>query len=173
MKKFIAAALLAATSVFAEESAPPPRLYRCDPSEFKCVECKEGHEAGCNYESGCKASCGKFTPEDMVGKWRGFVVKDGGPKKFAMGEIDANFGNKTVTFTSFDGTSHKYDVSTTMGDTFTLHGDDGKDFAVTNSLVGNLRYTTAMGLTTFENATQPDSFSLGVRSNHTMNMVLF
>jgi len=61
----------------------------------------------------------------MIGKWRGFIVKNGGPSKFEMGEIDADFQNTTVTFKSFDGTSHDYDVSTTAGDTFTLH--DKKD----------------------------------------------
>lgn len=111
----------------------------------------------------------------MLGRWRGFVVKEGGPGKFPMGEIDANFGNNTVTFTSYDGTAHHYDVSTTAGDTFSLHEKDGssKPMHVVNSLVGNLRFTTAMGLSTFENSTYPDSFNLGMKSNHTLNMVLF
>lgn len=110
----------------------------------------------------------------MRGRWRGFVVKENGPTKFPMGEIDATFSNKTATFTSYDGTSHEYGVSTTMGDTFNLHEKDGdKTYGVTNTLVENLRYTTAMGLSTFENATYPDSFALGMKSNHTMNMVLF
>jgi hypothetical protein len=111
----------------------------------------------------------------MIGKWRGFVVKDGGVDKFPMGEIDANFGNTTVTFTSYDGTAQHYDVSTTEGDTFTLHekDDSKKVLHVANSLVGNLKYTTAMGLTTFANGTFPDSFSQGIKSNATENMVLF
>lgn len=110
----------------------------------------------------------------MRGVWRGFVVKDGGPTKFPMGEIDAHFDNTTVTFTSYDGTAQSYDVSTTAGDTFSLHEKDGsKVMHVVNGLVANLRYTEAMGLSTFANATYPDSFAQGIRSNHTENMVLF
>ena len=109
----------------------------------------------------------------MKGIWRGFIVKDGGVDKFPMGEIDANFGNSSVTFTTYDGMKHKFDVSTTAGDTFSLHDEDGGTVMVTNSLVGNLKYTTAMGLTTYGNDTYPASFSLGIKSNHTENMVLF
>merc|ERR1719473_2319497 len=111
----------------------------------------------------------------MIGKWRGMVVKENGPSKFPMGEIDVVFDNKTATFTSYDGTSHHYEVSTTAGDTFALHDkdDESRTFHVVNSLVENLRYTTAMGLSTFENTTYPDSFAQGMRSNHTLNMVLF
>ena len=110
----------------------------------------------------------------MLGKWRGLVVKNGGPTHFSMGEIDVVFANKTATFTSFDGSSHHYDVSTTQGDTFSLHEKEGgKTYHVVNSLVENLKYTTAMGLTTFENDTYPDSFAQGMRDNSTLNMVLF
>jgi hypothetical protein len=44
---------------------------------------------------------------------------------------------------------------------------------VVNSLVGNLKYTTVMGLSTFGNETYPDSFAQGMRFNDTENMVLF
>jgi len=79
-----------------------------------------------------------------------------------MGEIDAHFSNNTVTFTSYDGTKKEYDVSTTAGDTFSLHEKEGrgtKVLNVVNGLVANLKYTTAMGLSTFANATYPDSFA--------------
>ena len=81
MKKFVLAAVFAVTNanVYSQEgSAPPPKLYKCEAKSFKCVECEEHELAGCNYETACTASCGKFTPDDMLGMWRGFVVKDGG-----------------------------------------------------------------------------------------------
>lgn len=77
-----------------------------------------------------------------------------------MGEIDAHFSDTTATFTSVDGTKKEYDVSTTAGDTFSLQEKDGtKVMHVVNSLVGNLKYTTVMGLSTFGNETYPDSFA--------------
>jgi len=39
-----------------------------------------------------------------------------------------------------------------------LADDKGGKMGVLNSLVGNLKYTTVMGLTTFGNETLPDSF---------------
>lgn len=111
----------------------------------------------------------------MLGKWRGFVVKEGGASKFPQGEIDVLFENKTATFRGYDGESQTYEVSTTAGDTFSLQDKEDKTrtYHVVNSLVENLKYTTAMGLSTFENATYPDSFAQGMRSNDTTNMVLF
>jgi len=75
-----------------------------------------------------------------------------------MGEVDAVFGEKDVTIKHADGKSEHFDVSTTEGDTFILHNEE-KTINVVNSLVGNLKYTTAMGLSTYGNATYPDSFT--------------
>jgi hypothetical protein len=67
------------------------------------------------------------------------------------------------------GKTSKFDVATTNGDTFLLteQGADGKSVSYVNSLVGNLKYTTVMGLSTFGNSTYPDSFAQAMRSNDT------
>jgi len=105
--------------------------------------------------------------------WRGFEVKHGSPTKFGMGEIQAEFKNKTLTLTGADGTANTYDVSTVMGDTFSIKSEDGTPQNFVNGLVGNLKYTTAMGLSTFGNATYPDSFGQAMRSNDTSNLLMF
>lgn len=136
------------------------------------MECDPKKPAGCNFEKACTASCGHFTPEDMRGTWRGFEVKHGGPKNFTMGEVDAVFGEKAATIKHADGKTEHFDVSTTEGDTFILHNGE-KSVNVVNSLVGNLKYTTAMGLSTYGNGTYPDSFTNGIRGNETLSMTLF
>ena len=112
MKRFILSSLLAVTSanVYSQGAQrpegieiPPPILYKCEPSSFKCVQCEPHEEAGCNYQKACSSSCGKFSPEDLLGNWRGFVVKNGSPTKFPMGEVDITFSNKTATFHNADG----------------------------------------------------------------------
>jgi hypothetical protein len=61
-----------------------------------------------------------------------------------------------------------------MGDTFSLHpSGGGKVLNAVNSLVGNLKYTTVMGISTFGNETYPDSFAQGIRSNSTVDWVMF
>jgi len=162
-------ALLGLTNVMAQgESGPPPTLFRCNPENYQCVECEKGHEGGCNYEVACKASCGKFSPLDLIGKWRGLNVKDRGVKKFDFGEKTADFKNNTV-----DLAGSSYPTSTTAGDTFQIVAEDGKKQSFTYTLVGNLKYTTAIGMSTFRNATYPDSFAQGMRSNDTTNFVFF
>jgi len=75
--------------------------------------CDPAHPAGCNYQKPCEASCGHFTPEDMLGHWRGFEVKEGTPGKFAMGEFDAVFTENKLTVMGADGSKEEFDVSTT------------------------------------------------------------
>jgi hypothetical protein len=41
------------------------------------------------------------------------------------------------------------------------------------STVGNLKYTTAFGFSSYANATYPDSFSQGIRSNDTTDYLMF
>lgn len=84
-------------------------------------------------------------------------MKEGNATKFDMGEVDFLFGEKDVTMTDAHGKASKFDVSVTQGDTFILTNGDNK-VSYLNSLVGNLKYTTVMGITTFGNDTLPDSF---------------
>jgi hypothetical protein len=65
-----------------------------------CVKCIPPNIAGCNFETPCKNTCGKFTPEDMQGTWRGMMTKDvGGAKHFDMGEYEFVFGKDDLTMT--------------------------------------------------------------------------
>ena len=110
----------------------------------------------------------------MLGTWRGFEVKDGASGKFDMGEVDAVFNETSLLLKRGDGSKTVYAVSTTQGDTFVLsNADDDKPIAVVNSLIGNLKYTTAMGLSSYGNETFPDSFGLGIKANNSMNFALF
>jgi len=80
MKSVILASLL--SCAFA---AP---LYKCNPETYKCEECKDS-TAGCNYLAACEGNCGKFSPADMIGTWRGIdALKGSGPSDFTYGEFD-------------------------------------------------------------------------------------
>jgi len=110
----------------------------------------------------------------MKGIWRGFVVKNSGVDHFPLGEIDAHFYNNTVEFSSQDGTINRYNVSTIASDSFSLREkDSGKIKNWVNSIVGDLKFTRIMGLSTFENTTYPESFAEGIKSNNTVNAVFF
>jgi len=75
--------------------------------------------------------------------------------------------------TWLNGTSSTYKVSTVEGDTFILTDKDGKMDHWANSELENLKYTTAVGLTTFGNTTYPYSFSEGITFNNTLSAVIF
>ena len=86
MKRFITTALLACSSFAQAQEASEELdqvqaedLYRCDPKAYKCMKCDPPNITGCNFLSPCQKTCGKFTPEDLVGTWRGFMAKDNGP----------------------------------------------------------------------------------------------
>jgi len=79
---------------------------------------------------------------------------------------------KSVEITVGNSTS-KYDVSTTQGDTFILKDDKNTTLYYSNSIVSNLKYTTGVGISTYGNATYPDSFERGMTSNSTTDMVVF
>ena len=74
-------------------------LYKCNPEEFKCEKC-DPPATGCNFLKPCQATCGKFTPEEMMGAWRGIMSKDkDGPSKHEYGEYDFVFGKDNLIMT--------------------------------------------------------------------------
>lgn len=104
------------------------------------------------------------------------MVKNvGGPQHFEQGEYDFTFGKADLTVTHPNSTKSTYDVATTQGDTFSLTNHADKSVIhVTNSLVENLKYTTAMGLSTeFSNSTYPISFDDSIKHNDTLTFTLF
>ena len=88
-------------------------MYKCDAEKFMCVKCDPPNTQGCNFEDPCKKTCGKFTPEDMIGTWRGFLVKNHAPANFDMGEYHFEFGTADLTVVQPDNTKIMYDVATT------------------------------------------------------------
>jgi len=65
-------------------------------------------------------------------------------------------------------------VVTVKGDTFSTTGEHSG--TVTNwvyGIVGNLKYTTVRGFSSYGNSTYPDSFAQGVRSNDTINYLMW
>jgi hypothetical protein len=73
--------------------APKDELYRCDQSSMSCIKAEEG---GIIKED-CEANCGRFSPLELLGLWRGLMVKEGGLSNFDMGEFDLSFGERNLT----------------------------------------------------------------------------
>lgn len=48
----------------------------------------------------------------MLGVWRGFMAKNGDPKKFDMGEYHFDFGKADLTVTMPNATKMMFDVAT-------------------------------------------------------------
>ena len=59
-------------------------------------------------------SCGAFTPDELVGTWRGFMVKNNTSTVFDQGEYDFVFGKNDLTVTPPEGgKAMNFNVSTT------------------------------------------------------------
>jgi len=161
---------LACSNVIADQD-----LYKCDKAKYQCVKCTPPDTQGCNFLGPCQGTCGKFTPEDLLGVWRGFDAKDHMPTKFEMGEYRFDFGKADVEVTWPNKTKKMFDVATVQGDTFALT-DQATNITThwSNSLVDNMKYTQAMGISTeFSNTTYPISFSDSVKRNGTLTFVMF
>lgn len=137
------------------------------------MSCKESKDPGSTIKLACDANCGKFTPTELIGRWRGLNVKTGMPNNFLMGEIDMVFGDSNLTVIYPNRTQVVYDVSTTGGSYFVLtKGND--TIKVVNNLVAYLKHTVAMGLSTYgPGKDAPDSFRAGVASNKSTSAVMW
>ena len=91
-----------------------------------------------------------------------------------MGEQEFVFSENQLHVTSPAGKVLEYDVSTVQGDTFILTDKAGSAFNYANSLVGNLKYTLAMGVSTaLSNSSYPISFADSIARNDTLTFTLF
>jgi hypothetical protein len=142
-------------------------MFACDKKELKC---KEGSG---QIKAACDASCGHFTPTNLLGVWRGLEVKAGKKDHYEMGEIDMIFGEKNLTVVFPNRTQDVYDVSTTGGGQMTLTKDDVKiNVAVTQ--LSNLKHTIAMGLSTFgPGKDAPGSFRQGIITETALSMTMW
>jgi hypothetical protein len=110
---------------------------------MKCAEDKSG-----SIKAACDGSCGHFTPTNLLGTWRGLMVKKGMPNTFDMGEIDMIFGDKNLTVAYPNKTQDIYDVSTAGGGSMILTKDNVTINVAINELA-NLKHTISMGLATY------------------------
>ena len=103
------------------------------------------------------------------------MVKNKSPKKFDMGEYRFEFGKADLQVTTPNATKLMFDVATVQGDTFSLTNQaTNETWTVSNSLVENMKYTSAMGISTeFSNSTYPISFTDSVKRNETLTFTLF
>lgn len=85
-----------------------PTLYKCDPTSFKCIACDPRDV--CEKLAVCTETCQKASPLELVGSWRGLIIKDGPKNEFDFGEEDIVFGKTDASFRSADGIVTKYTV---------------------------------------------------------------
>lgn len=110
---------------------------------FKCETDPSGM-----LDKACNAACGKITPINLIGNWRGLMVKEKMNGQFVMGEFDMKFGNDNMTLTWPNKTQQLFDVATTG---FALRFTDvttGKVYKAINNEIASLKYTQAMGFAT-------------------------
>ena len=74
--------------------AAPAQLYSCDNKTFTCKKDATGFT-----NASCGMNCGHFTPINLLGYWRGLMVKNHANGNFEMGEYDMHFGNTNLTLT--------------------------------------------------------------------------
>jgi len=94
--------------------------YKCDNETLKCTKT---NDTG-SMKSACDQDCGKIVPTQLLGTWRGLMVKKGPVGMFDMGEIDMKFGDSNLTVTYPNKTQDIYDVSTTGFGKITLKKGD-------------------------------------------------
>jgi len=81
---------------------------KCNTTSFQC----EKDESGM-IQAACNASCGKITPVNLLGDWRGLMVKKLQKGEFDMGEFDMHFGDSNMTLTWPNKTQQVFDVAST------------------------------------------------------------
>lgn len=147
---------------------PPQKMFKCDKKTLVCAEDKTG-----TIKAACDASCGHFTPTNLLGTWRGLMVKKGMPNVFDMGEIDMIFGDKNLTVAYPNKTQDVYDVSTTGGGAMTLTKANLTINVAVNELA-NLKHTLSMGLATYgPDLDAPDSFRSAMMTNKSLSMTMW
>lgn len=190
MKRFATLAVTAMLQQSVSAQPPPPKTYKCDPESFKCVECPVAGGI-CDFLPSCENNCGKFTPPELIGVWRGLVIGNGTNHEGVgsvpiteqyLGEFDMNIMNGTLKMHIGGDTKSDTEckVVTTQGGTVAIQNCTDPNAVVQMNWnfadVAQLKYTNAIGFST--NGTQTPgeymgSFAEGVRRNDTLNLVMF
>lgn len=110
-------------------------------------------------EAACNASCGKITPVNMLGNWRGLMVKKLTKGEFDMGEFDMKFGDSNMTLTWPNKTQQVFDVASTGFAMRLTEVTTGLVYQAISNQIATLKYTTANGFATMGAGKKaPDSF---------------
>lgn len=91
-------------------------------------------------DKACEQNCGPITPVNLLGDWRGLMVKEMTKGQFVMGEFDMHFADKNMTFTWPNLTQQVFDVATS-GYALRLTDSDGGIYDVINNEIASLKYT--------------------------------
>jgi len=122
----------------------------------------------------CDASCGKITPSNLLGPWRGLMVKEKTKGQFDMGEFDMLFGDSNMTFTWPNKTQQVFDVATSG---FAMRLTDvasGDVYQVINNEIAYLKHTQAMGFATKgPGKGAPDSFQGAMKDTESTAFVFW
>jgi hypothetical protein len=119
----------------------------------------------------CSQECGHVTPTQLIGDWRGLMVKKGATGMFDMGEYDMKWGENNLTVTYPNKTNAIYDVFS-LGPGKVRLSKDGQNYTITYQTLANLKHTIAMGISTF-GKTAPESFKAGMSSSKALNVVMW
>ena len=125
-------------------------------------------------DKACNASCGKITPVNLLGPWRGLMVKEKMKGQFVMGEFDMLFGDSNMTFTWPNKTQQVFDVATSGFAMRLTDAATGDVYQVINNEIAYLKYTQAMGFATKgAGKPAPDSFGGAMKDTESTAFVMW
>lgn len=77
------------------------------------MKCEKSQSPSGMGKDGCSSQCGHVTPTQLLGNWRGLMVKNKMTGMFDMGEYDMKFGESNLTVTFPNRTNLIFDVYST------------------------------------------------------------
>lgn len=92
-------------------------------------------------EQACNSSCGKITPSNLLGPWRGLMVKQVTKGEFVMGEFDMMFGDSNLTLRWPNQTQQIFDVATSGFSLRLTESTTGKVYQAINNEIAYLKHT--------------------------------
>lgn len=122
----------------------------------------------------CNSSCGKITPSNLLGAWRGLMVKNMTKGAFEMGEFDMLFGDSNLTLRWPNKTQQVFDVATSGFAMRLTEVTTGKVYQAINNELAYLKYTKAMGFATKgAGKPAPDSFGGAMKDTESIAFVMW
>jgi len=122
----------------------------------------------------CNASCGKITPSNLLGAWRGLMVKNMTKGAFEMGEFDMMFGDSNLTLRWPNKTQQVFDVATSGFAMRLTDVSTGKVYQAINNEIAYLKYTDTMGFATKgAGKPAPDSFGGAMKDTESIAWVMW